>query len=163
MINRVVSAFSTANPKLFLFAGQGTQEIGMLNSIPDSLKEETLIKASILLDLDIKEILTEDKSKKINQTEITQPLLMLSHYLHFKSSGFHEDLSQSDWMIGHSLGEFSALVNAGSLSLEEGLKLVHLRGSLMKKHTTSPHGMLIVKYKPEKEEVVLEEIRKASL
>lgn len=47
-------------------------------------------------------------------------------------------------------------MNAGSLSLEEGLKLVHLRGALMKKYTTSPHGMLIVKYKPEKEEAVLD-------
>jgi malonyl CoA-acyl carrier protein transacylase len=75
---------------------------------------------------------------------------MLSHYLYFRAQGYHSSLASDDWMIGHSLGEFSALVNAGSLSLEEGLKLVHLRGSLMKKHTASPHGMLIVKYKPEK-------------
>ena len=66
-------------------------------------------------------------------------------------------------MIGHSLGQFSALVNAGSLSMEDGLKLVHLRGSLMKKHTTVPHGMLIVKFKPEKEEIVYEEINKIGL
>lgn len=79
---------------------------------------------------------------------------MLSHYLHFKSQGYHTTLSPDDWMIGHSLGEFSALVNSGSLSLDEGLKLVHLRGLLMKKYTTSPHGMLIVKYKPENEEKI---------
>jgi malonyl CoA-acyl carrier protein transacylase len=83
----------------------------------------------------------------MNQTEVTQPLLLFSHYLHFQQNHAHSP-TPDDFMIGHSLGEFSALVNAKSLSFEDGLKLVHQRGSLMKKHTTSPHGMLIVKYKP---------------
>jgi acyl transferase domain-containing protein len=55
------------------------------------------------------------------------------------------------------------LVNAESLELDEALKLVNLRGRLMKKYTNTPHGMLIVKYKPEKEDVVYEEINKAGL
>lgn len=57
-------------------------------------------------------------------------------------------------MVGHSLGEFSALVNAGSLSLEDGLALVQQRGRLMKKYTTVPHAMLIVKYPIEKLSIV---------
>ncbi len=52
------------------------------------------------------------------------------------------------------------MVNAKSLSFSEGLKLVHQRGSLMKKHTTIPHGMVIIKYKSEKEEIVMNEIQR---
>jgi malonyl CoA-acyl carrier protein transacylase len=101
--------------------------------------------------VDLREVATTDVANRINQTEVTQPLLVLSHYLHFHSANHHLTLSPQDYMIGHSLGEFSALVNAGSLSLLDGLSLVHQRGKLMTKHTLTPHSMLIVKFKSDKE------------
>lgn len=89
MIKHIANTFSTTqHHRLFLFAGQGTQEVGMLNSIPPPLRTDTLQKASSWLGLDLEEIVTEDQGKVINQTEITQPLLMLSHWLHFKAKGY---------------------------------------------------------------------------
>ena len=99
----------------------------------------------------------------MNETEVTQPLLLLSHYLHFQSSNYDERLISTDYMIGHSLGEYSALVNAGSITLAEGLKLVHQRGKMMKKVTESPHGMLVVRIPPEQTKIIKEEVHKAGL
>lgn len=148
LVVRGVSRFATQ--RLFLFAGQGTQEKGMLGLQLQGW-EELVRQAGERVGVDLREVATTDEGNRINQTEVTQPLLLLSHYLHFHSANHHLTLSPQDYMIGHSLGEFSALVNAGSLSLLDGLTLVHQRGKLMTKHTLSPHSMLIVKFKPDRE------------
>lgn len=88
MIPKIVAAFSTsAAPRLFLFPGQGVQEVGMFSALPESDTREALALAGDLLGLDLAEIASLDKGKLINQTEITQPLLLLSHLLHFKAQG----------------------------------------------------------------------------
>ena len=61
MIKNIVASFNTVKHyRLFLFAGQGTQEVGMLNSIPTQDREEGLSLASRILGLDLKEIVTKD-------------------------------------------------------------------------------------------------------
>jgi malonyl CoA-acyl carrier protein transacylase len=105
MIKNVGAAFCSArHSRLFLFAGQGTQEVGMLQHIPEQLREEHVSRASKLLGVDLAEITNTDEHNQIGQTELTQPLLLLSHYLHFRKENYHETLSKDDWMIGHSLG-----------------------------------------------------------
>ena len=76
----------------------------MLDSIPQQQRQDSIALASAVLGLDVKELVTTDHHKALNQTEITQPLLLLSHYLHFRKDYHHKTLNQQDWMIGHSLG-----------------------------------------------------------
>ena len=106
---------------------------------------------------------TTDSKGLINQTEVTQPLLLLSHYLHFKTKGYDQKLNSHDFMIGHSLGEYSALVNSRSITLAEGLKLVHQRGRLMKEVTKSPHGMLVVRTSPDQKAAIQDAVTKKGL
>ncbi len=71
---------------------------------------------------------------------------MLSHYVHYLK---YKEKNEDDFfaMIGHSLGEYSALVAAESLDINDGMKLVQKRGELMKKATVKPCGMLIIRFK----------------
>ena len=105
MIKNIVARFSTlAQSRLFLFAGQGSQEVGMFGSIPEKDREEGVAVAREAIGIDLGEVAATDEKNRINQTEITQPLLLLSHYLHFRKDRYHLTLEQDDWMIGHSLG-----------------------------------------------------------
>jgi len=108
---------ATVKPRLFVFAGQGIQQKGMLDHIPSSLRNEAVQVGKEVLGIDLYEVATTDSKNLINETEITQPLLLLSHYLEFHNHQYNHKLSSHDYMIGHSLGEYSALVNSRSISL----------------------------------------------
>lgn len=76
---------------------------------------------------------------------MTQPLLVLSQVLRYKY--MHKTkLHDHDLMLGHSVGEYSALCVAGSIGLQNCLKLVQKRGQLMEECTKEPSGMLIVRF-----------------
>jgi [acyl-carrier-protein] S-malonyltransferase len=83
-----------------------------------------------MLGIDFEGITTKDGNKEINDTKNTQPLLVLSHVLSYRYFCKRE-LCGEDFMVGHSVGEYSALCIAGSVGIEECLRLVRRRGELM--------------------------------
>jgi [acyl-carrier-protein] S-malonyltransferase len=146
MIQRVRFQFARSKPLLLVLAGQGTQQRGMLQQLLQiGEAREEIQQLSDSLRCNFEEISTTDSSNLINKTKVTQPLLVLSQVLRFTYLSKLELLTQ-DYLIGHSVGEYSALCIAGSIGLEECMKLVAKRGELMETHTPEPSGMLIVRF-----------------
>lgn len=111
-----------------IFPGQGSQKLGMgeelFNIYPQLVK-----MANEILGYSIDELCLKDPEQKLNNTEYTQPALYTVNalsYLKYIESG-----KAPLYLAGHSLGEYNALVAAGVLTFEEGLRLVSLRGKLM--------------------------------
>ena len=115
--------------RCIMFPGQGSQKIGMGEDLFDIFPEEVTL-ANTILNYDIKELCLKDPNSNINNTEFTQPALFFVSALHTlklkKTNEFN-----TDFVIGHSLGEYNALFAANVFSLETGLKLVQKRGKLM--------------------------------
>ena len=118
------------------FPGQGSQHLSMLSKggILDialsSKYSQALECCSELISHDVLKLIEEGPEDLINQTSITQPLLVLCSYLHYNKLVNSIDISPT-YMAGHSLGEYSALVAANSISITEALQLVRKRGELM--------------------------------
>lgn len=111
-----------------MFPGQGAQSKGMGEALFSEFPELT-DQASNVLGFDIVELCTLDPNKLLAQTRYTQPALFVVNALHFyqkKESG----VVLPDFALGHSLGEYNALLVAGSFSFESGLQLVKRRGEL---------------------------------
>jgi len=112
-----------------VFPGQGSQSVGMLDDF--SLEEISSIKPALTeLPFDLLDIIQNNPEDLLNQTSITQPALLATSYLHYKKFLTLTD-TRPDIMAGHSLGEYSALVAADSIKLNNAISLVHKRGLLM--------------------------------
>ncbi len=118
--------------KAYVFPGQGAQFVGMGKDLYDNNPEakELFEKANEILGFRITDLMFEGTEEDLKQTKVTQPAIFLHSVLLAKSLG---DEFKPDMVAGHSLGEFSALVAAGALSFEEGLKLVSKRAMAMQK------------------------------
>jgi len=116
----------------YIFPGQGAQFSGMgLDLYENSpLAQELFEKANTILGFSITDIMFEGSAEDLKETKVTQPAIFLHSVILAKTLG---DNFQADMVAGHSLGEFSALVAAGALTFEDGLKLVSQRAQAMQK------------------------------
>lgn len=115
--------------KTCIFPGQGSQARGMGAGLFEQFAELT-DKADAILGYSIKELCLEDPRQELNKTEFTQPALYVVNAFSYYSKT-RDPSSKPDFLAGHSLGEFNALLAAECFDFETGLKLVQKRGQLM--------------------------------
>ncbi len=126
-----------------VFPGQGSQKIGMLADMAAQHPEvqETFAQASAVLGYDLWDLVQNGEQDAINQTEVTQPLMLTAsvalHRVWVKEQG-----AQPAMVAGHSLGEWSALVAADVISLEDAVRLVRERGKFMQEAVPAGVGAM---------------------
>ncbi|MDB0027436.1 ACP S-malonyltransferase [Flavobacteriales bacterium] len=118
--------------KAYVFPGQGTQFPGMGKDLYEASVDakQMFEKANEILGFSITDIMFGEDAEALKQTKVTQPAIFLHSVILAKVKG---DYFKPEMVAGHSLGEFSALVSAGYLSFEDGLKLVSKRAMAMQK------------------------------
>ena len=124
----------------YIFPGQGSQYVGMGKDLAGEFAEarELFQKADAILGVPLSRICFDGPEEELKQTKNTQPAI----FLHSLAAWTLVKKNDAAMVAGHSLGEYSALVAAGALSFEEGLKLVRLRGELMQRAGTENPGTM---------------------
>lgn len=122
----------------FFFPGQGSQSVGMMKGLADeTIIQDTFTEASDTLGVDFWQMVTEDNDL-LNQTQHTQPLMLTAGVATWRLYQSFNN-KQPDFMAGHSLGEYSALVAAEAISFTDALPLVKFRAEAMQ--SAVPEGV----------------------
>lgn len=127
----------------FLFPGQGSQSVGMVSGLAEHspLVRNTFEEASDALGYDLWEIAENGPAEKLGQTQVTQPALLaagIATWRVWKEAGGQDP----DYMAGHSLGEYTALVAAGAIDFSAAVTLVAQRGEMMQAATPAGTGAM---------------------
>jgi [acyl-carrier-protein] S-malonyltransferase len=126
-----------------IFPGQGSQLVGMGKDLHDkySLIKNLFKEADDTLGFSLSNLILNGPKDELNLTENTQPAIFLVSYSIFKliKEEFNIDLNKASFFAGHSLGEYSALASAGSLSFADTLKILKIRGKAMQ--SSVPKGV----------------------
>lgn len=117
---------------VFMFPGQGSQSIGMMAALlaESETARSVFEQASQAIGQDLVKIAAEGPEALINRTDITQPIVLTASVAMWRVWSENSDL-RPDYVCGHSLGEYTALVASEVLDFVDAVKLVHLRGQLM--------------------------------
>lgn len=115
----------------FVFPGQGSQSIGMLNDLADlKIVQDTVAEASSALNLDLMAMMKNGPIEDLNLTVNTQPIMLTASVAGYRA-WLEAGGAKPVMMAGHSLGEYSALTAAGVFSLTDAVKLVRIRANAM--------------------------------
>ncbi|MGB8696018.1 ACP S-malonyltransferase [Acinetobacter sp.] len=136
-LEQAAQAIKTA----FVFPGQGSQKVGMLAELAEQFSgvTDTFAEASEAIGFDLWHI--AQSGEGLNQTEFTQPVLLTASIALWRVWLELGGVAPK-YLAGHSLGEYSALVAAGAMSLGDAVKLVHLRGKLMQEAVPQGQGAM---------------------
>ena len=133
--------------KAIIFPGQGSQKAGMASEFQGNFKivKDIFERGDEALKFNLSKIILNGSDEDLKKTEITQPAILITSFAIFSvlKKEFNYDFSKTKYIAGHSLGEYSALVASESLSLEDGLKLVHERGKLMQAAVPQGEGAML--------------------
>jgi len=127
----------------FVFPGQGSQSVGMLNAMADAFPaiQQTFVEASEALGFDLWAIASSGPEAKLNETEITQPAMLAAGVATWRvwesETGIRPIV-----MAGHSLGEYTALTCAGAFEFRDAIRLVSDRGRLMQSAVPAGQGAM---------------------
>ncbi|WP_257264965.1 ACP S-malonyltransferase [Endozoicomonas sp. ONNA2] len=126
----------------FVFPGQGSQKVGMIvDYLSEPVVSATFAEAAVVLGFDLLNMVSEGPAEALNQTENTQPALLVSSVALWRL--WCERQGEAPVMMaGHSLGEYSALVCAGAINFADAVNLVRLRGLFMQEAVVSGAGAM---------------------
>jgi [acyl-carrier-protein] S-malonyltransferase len=128
----------------YVFPGQGPQSVGMMSNWGDQqpMVNEVYAEASEVLGYDLWPVIAEGPLELLNQTEVTQPAMLCAGVASWRIASQQPGMPPAAVMAGHSLGEYSALVCAGSLALRDAAALVARRGQLMQSAVKEGEGAM---------------------
>ena len=132
------------DPQLaFVFPGQGSQSVGMLAELAERhpVVRDSFAEASQGAEVDLWSLAQGGPEDQLNRTEFTQPALLAAGVAVWRA-WLQQGGARPALLAGHSLGEYAALVAAGALSLEDGARLVRLRGQLMQDAAPAGSGAM---------------------
>ena len=133
--------------KAIIFPGQGSQKAGMASEFQSNFKivKDIFLRADEALKFKLSKIILNGSDEDLKKTEITQPAILTTSFAIFSvlKKEFNFDFSTTKYVAGHSLGEYSALVAADSLKLEDAVTLVHERGKLMQEAVPEGEGAML--------------------